>query len=139
MEVTSLKRSMKTLGTLLITLSGITPATSVFIIAPSVVQQAGTGAFLSFLAAAVVGVFMALVYAELSSAYPLVGGEYAIVGRILGPFAGFIVLGLNFITFTLMYAVLSLGLSVYLQPLFPDLSPLQLGLRPLPLQRCLAF
>jgi len=72
------------LGALLITLSAVTPAASVFIIAPGVIKQAGTGAIWSFLAAAVVGVFMAFVYAELASALPLTGGEYAIVGRTLG-------------------------------------------------------
>src|ERR1700687_5010056 len=58
----ALKRSMKLLGTLLITVSAITPASSVFIIAPGVIQQAGSGAFLAFVAAAVVGIFMAYVY-----------------------------------------------------------------------------
>src|SRR5512143_2309045 len=81
----TLKRSMKLLGTLLITVSAITPASSVFIIAPGVIGQAGSGAFISFVAAAVVGIFMALVYAELSSAFPLSGGEYAIIGRAVGP------------------------------------------------------
>lgn len=127
-ETKSFKRSMKAFGTLLITLSAITPASSVFIIAPGVVQQAGTGAFLSFLVAAIVGIFMALVYAELCSVYPITGGEYAIVGRILGPLAGVIVLGLNFITFPLMFATLSLGLSAYLKPVLPDASPIAIGL-----------
>lgn len=127
-EVKSLNRSMKMFGTLLITLSAITPASSVFIIAPSVVQQAGTGAFISFIAAAIVGVLTALVYAELSSAYPLTGGEYAIVGRVLGPFAGFIVLGVNLITLILMFAAISLGIASYIQPIFPDVSPVVAGL-----------
>jgi amino acid transporter len=65
---------MRTLGALLITLSSITPASSVFIIGPGVVQQAGTGAFLSFIFAAVVGIFTAFIYGELASAFPLAGG-----------------------------------------------------------------
>jgi amino acid transporter len=127
-EVKELKRSMKTIGALLITLSFITPASSVFIIAPGIVQQAGTGAFLSFILAAIVGVFTAFVYAELSSAYPIAGGEYAIIGRILGPFAGFVVLGVNIITMILMFAAISLGIAPYLQPIFPELSPVAAGL-----------
>jgi amino acid transporter len=127
-EVSPLKRSMKMPGTLFITLSAITPTSAVFIIAPGVIQQAGTGAFLSFLAAAFVGIFMAFVYAELSSAYPLTGGEYAIVGRVLGPLYGFIVLGLNFISFPLIFATLALGIASYVKPLFPDISPITAGL-----------
>ncbi|MDE2240289.1 MAG: APC family permease, partial [Rhodospirillales bacterium] len=118
----SLQRSMKMLGTLLITLSAITPASSVFIIVPGIVSAAGTGAFISMLAGAFVGVCMALVYAELSSAYPLSGGEYAIVGRVVGPFSGFIVMGVNLVGSVLIPAVMALGMSAYLGVIFPNLS-----------------
>ena len=91
MSTPALRRGLRTLGTLLITLSAISPASSVFIIAPGVISGAGTGAFYSFVAAAVVGVFMAFVYAELASAFPLAGGEYAIVTRTLGRLPGFAV------------------------------------------------
>jgi amino acid transporter len=123
-EAGTLKRNMKAFGTLLITLSAITPTAGVFIMVPGIIQQAGSGAFLSFGLAAVIGIFMALVYAELSSAYPLTGGEYAIVGRVLGPFWGFIVLGLNIITLILIIAVIGLGIAPYLNVFFPSLSPI---------------
>lgn len=110
----TLHRGLKILGTLLIVLSAITPASSVFIIAPGVIAQAGTGAIWSFLAAGVVGIFMAFVYAELSSAYPLTGGEYAIVARTLGRLPGFMVLGLVLITQVLILAVIALGVGTYL-------------------------
>ena len=103
----ALRRGLKVLGTLLITLSAISPASSVFIIAPGVVAQAGSGAFWSFALAAVVGVFMAFVYAELASAYPLSGGEYAIVGRTLGKLPGFVTLGLLMVTQLLIIAVIA--------------------------------
>ncbi len=127
-ESKTLKRSLNSIEALLLTLSAITPAASVFIIAPGVVQQAGTGACLSFLGAGLVGVFMALVYAELSSAFPLTGGEYAIVGRVLGPGAGFVVMAVNLVTQVSIVAVFSLGLADYLGPLFPGVSPVKLGL-----------
>jgi amino acid transporter len=112
---------MKLLGVLLITLSGITPASSVFVIAPGVIQEAGSGAFLSFFAAAIVGILMAYVYAELSSAYPIAGGEYAIVGRVLGPLPGFILLGLTLATMMLSVAVIALGVATYLGTVLPNL------------------
>jgi amino acid transporter len=117
----ALRRGLRTLGTLLITLSAISPASSVFIIAPGVLAGAGTGAFLSFAAAAVVGVFMAFVYAELASAFPLAGGEYAIVARTLGRLPGFAVLGLMIITQVLIVAVIALGVGTYLAVLWPGL------------------
>ncbi len=119
----TLERSMKLLGALLITLSSLTPASSVFIIVPGIVAQAGTGALLSFCAAAAVSLMIALVYAELCSAYPLTGGEYAIVGRVLGPFPGFIVLGVNLLVLLLNISVIALGIGPYLAPLLPGLSP----------------
>jgi amino acid transporter len=116
-----LHRGLKVLGTLLITLSAITPASSVFIIVPGVITGAGTGAFLAFVAAGVVGIFMAFVYAELASAYPLSGGEYAIVARTVGRLPGFVVLGLVLITQLLIIAVIALGVGTYLAVLFPHL------------------
>ncbi|WP_433261880.1 APC family permease [Actinosynnema sp. CS-041913] len=118
----ALRRGLKVLGTLLITLSAISPASSVFIIAPGVVAQAGSGAFWSFVIAAVVGVFMAFVYAELASAYPLSGGEYAIVGRTLGKLPGFVTLGLLMVTQLLIIAVIALGVGTYLEVLIPGLN-----------------
>ncbi|HWG98138.1 MAG TPA: APC family permease [Pilimelia sp.] len=118
-----LHRGLKVVGTILITLSAITPASSVFIIIPGVVGGAGTGALWSLLAAGVVGVFMAFVYAELSSAYPLTGGEYAIVARTVGRLPGFLVLGLMLVTQLLILAVIGLGVGIYLGVLFPDLHP----------------
>lgn len=112
-------RSMKTVGVLLITLSSVTPASSIFIVVPGVVEQAGAGALLSFAAAALVSLFTAYVYAELSSAFPLTGGEYAIVGRTLGHFAGFIIFGVNLVVLTLNITVVALGLGNYLGAFLP--------------------
>jgi amino acid transporter len=116
-----LQRSMKVLGTALITLSSATPASSVFIIVPGILLASGSGAFLSMLLAAFVGLCMAFVYAELSSAFPVAGGEYSIIGRVLGPRAGFIVLGVYLVSCILIPAVLSLGISEYLGALNPYL------------------
>jgi amino acid transporter len=121
-EAPRLRRGLRVLGTLLITLSAITPASSVFIIAPGVIGQAGTGAIWSFLAAGVVGVFMAFVYAELASAYPLTGGEYAIVGRTLGRLPGFAIMGLMLVTQVIIIAVIALGVGIYLSAVFPGLN-----------------
>ena len=117
-----LRRGLRVLGALLITLSAITPASSVFIIAPGVMKQAGSGAIWSFLAAAVVGVFMAFVYAELASAFPLTGGEYAIVGRTLGRLPGFMIMGLILVTQVIIIAVIALGVGIYLSAVFHDLN-----------------
>ena len=116
-----LQRSMKVLGTLLITLSTSSPASSVFTVVPGLLLVCGSGAFLSMALAALVGLFMAFVYAELSSAYPLAGGEYAIAARVLGPLPGFIVLGVYLVVSLLIPAVMALAIATYLGVLSPTL------------------
>jgi len=111
---------MKVTGALLLTLSAVTPAASVYVIVPGIIQQAGTGAFLSLAAAAVVGLAMAFVYAELASAHPIAGGEYALFGRTMGPLVGFAYMGMNAIGSALAPAVLALGAGAYLQAIWPN-------------------
>ncbi len=116
-----LKRSMRLFDNLLLTLSSTSPASSVFIIVPGIFATSGSGALLSMLLGACVGICMAFVYAELSSAFPLTGGEYAIIGRAVDPFFGFVVMGVTFASLVLVPAVMSLGISSYLGALNPTL------------------
>ena len=52
---------------------------------------------------------MAFVYAELSSAYPMAGGEYTMIGRTLGKAAGFITMILVFVSIIFIVAVVAFG------------------------------
>ncbi|HEY3778286.1 MAG TPA: APC family permease [Rhizomicrobium sp.] len=113
---------MRIVGTLLLTLSSVTPASSVFVIVPGVLQQSGTGAFLSMLAAALLSFPIGFVYAELASAFPISGGEYCMLGRTLGPGWGFAMVGLILIGNMLTPAVLALGAGVYIGAVFPGLD-----------------
>jgi amino acid transporter len=108
---------MKVLGALFLALSAATPASSVFVIVPDVVSEAGTGALISMAIAALIAVCVAQAYAELGSAFPLAGGEYSMTSRTLGPAVGFVVLGLNLVNSVLAAAVLALGIGEYLGPL----------------------
>src|SRR5579859_3857292 len=121
-----LDRSIGVLGNIFITLSGVTPAVSVFVIAPVALAGGGSGAFLAFVFAALVGVFMAVCWAELSAAFPIAGGDYAMVWhayqgkpkaeKLAGP-ASFVtfMLWLDFIAF--IPAVIALGAGLYLSPI----------------------
>ena len=113
-------RTMGALGALFITLSGLSPSIGVFVVASDVIHAAGTAAFLCF-AAGLLGLAIGGVYAELASAWPETGGEYTIVGRILGPSAGFAMLGLNLFTFSINPAIIALGAVGYLQTVAPGL------------------
>jgi len=120
----ALKRSMRVIGTLLLTLSAVTPASSVFVIVPGAITQAGSGAFLSMAAAAILAIPIAYVYSELASAFPIAGGEYSMVGRSVGAAAGFATFGLTITSNMLAPAVLALGASTYLAVVVPDLNPI---------------
>ncbi|MBO0837471.1 MAG: APC family permease [Actinobacteria bacterium] len=115
-----LARSVSVLGNIVVTLSGTTPAASVFVIAPVALFTAGSGSFLAFVLAAIVGLLMAFCWAELGNSYPIAGGDYALVwhsfkGRS-SPLAG----PLSFITFALYVdfmafipATIALGAGTY--------------------------
>lgn len=117
-------RSMQMVGCLLITLSCVTPASTVFIVMPELVQQTGSAALICALVGGVISLLVAFVYAELGSAFPLTGGEYAMVGRTMGPLAGFLILGLNLVVLMMGIAVIALGLGTYVQVLLPGTSAL---------------
>jgi amino acid transporter len=116
-----LVRSLGVMGVLFLTLSVTTPASSVFIIIPGMLQIAGTGAVWAMVLAGIVCVATAFVYAELSSAWPVAGGEYVAVTRTLGPLAGFVMLGVNVFNNLFFPPVAGLGISAVLSSIYPGL------------------
>ena len=62
-----LSRSLGIWGSIALTLSSVTPASSVFIIVPFILLTAGTGSFLAMIFGAIIGVFMAFCWAELAA------------------------------------------------------------------------
>ena len=116
-----LARCLGVLGILFLTLSATTPASSVFIIVPGMLQSAGTGTLWAFGLAGLVCVATAYVYAELSSAFPVAGGEYVAVARTLGPLPGFVILGINVFNNMIFPPVVGLGVSAVLGTVIPGL------------------
>jgi amino acid transporter len=114
-------RSLGTAGVLFLVLSVTTPASSLFVIVPGMLQEAGTGAVWAAIAAAIVCVATAYIYAELSSAWPVAGGEYVMVTHTLGPTAGFVMLGVNVFNNLLFLPVAALGVREVLAGVVPDL------------------
>jgi amino acid transporter len=116
-----LSRSIGILGNVFITLSGVTPASSVFIIVPVALVAAGSGSFLAFVFAAIVGVFMAFCWAELSAAFPIAAGDYALVWHSFKGRSSWLAGPVSFVTFALYVdfiafipAVIALGTGTYL-------------------------
>lgn len=116
-----LARSLGVAGVLFLTLSVTTPASSLFVIVPGMLQVAGTGAIWATLIAAVVCIATAYIYAELSSAWPVAGGEYVMVAQTLGPLAGFVMLGINVFNNLIFLPVAGLGIREVLAGVIPSL------------------
>ena len=114
-------RRLGVVGVLLLTLSVATPASSVFVIAPDMLRGAGTGTLWALILASVVCVATAYIYAELSSAYPVAGGEYVMCAHTLGPLAGFVMLGVNVFNNLIFLPVAGLGISEVLGSVIPGL------------------
>ena len=118
----ALRRSLRVFGTLLLTLSAVTPASSVFVIVPGVINQAGTGAFWAMILGALLSVPTAYVYAELSSAFPIAGGEYSMAGRTIGHDAAIAIMWLNAFSSLLTPAAFALGAGAFIAVLIPGLN-----------------
>lgn len=118
----TLHRGLTAFDAVMITLSAISPASSVFIILPGVIALAGSGALLSLGLAAIIGLCMALVYAELCSAIPHAGAEYVMIARMMGRAWGFITFTMVGISLVLIIAVIALGIGTYLSVLIPGLN-----------------
>ncbi len=118
-----LARQLGVFEMVLITVAGITPASSVFVIVPLAIHQAGTGVFLAFLIAALLAFAFSLCYAELGAAHRHAGGEYVIARRVFGGLAGYVTFVIMLVCAALAPAVLATGLTPYLNLAFATELP----------------
>jgi amino acid transporter len=109
-----LDRTLTMKENILITLSAVTPASSVFIIVPTVLIGVGGASVLTMAIGAVAAFFVALCYAELSATYPITGGEYTWAARLVGKPFGFAIFVLTLVSAILIIAVIALGTGEYL-------------------------
>ena len=123
-----LSRELSLRQNILITLSAVTPASSVFIIVPAVLLSAGGASVMAMALGGLVALFVGMCYAELSARYPISGGEYTWAARILGKPIGFAVMLLTLVTGVLIVAVIALGTGLYLGVAVSGLSGSEVGL-----------
>ncbi len=86
----------------------------IFVLAGSVIYEAGPGAIVSFLLTAVLAVTVALNSAELSSKIVSHGGLYSFAKETMGEAMGFVVGWLRAISYAIATSAVALGFSSYL-------------------------
>ncbi|WP_441246064.1 APC family permease [Kitasatospora sp. McL0602] len=117
-----LSRSLGVVGGTLLTLSCVTPASSLFVIVPTLFNTLGTATAMSIAIGAVLCIAVAFCYSELGTLVPSAGGEYAMVGTLAGRFAGWLVFIQSLIVVLIVPAVIAIGTAAYLAPIV-NVSP----------------
>jgi len=117
-----LTRSIGVVGGTLLTLSCLTPASSLFVVVPPLLAETGTGTVLTIVLAAILCIGVALCYAELGTLIPSAGGEYAMVGILAGRFAGWMMFVLSFIIVLIIPPIIALGTAGYISSIV-DVGP----------------
>jgi amino acid transporter len=117
-----LQRGLNILGNLALTLSDITPTASLLVVGTAVIATAGTGSLWAYLIGGFIAVNVALCMGELGSMFPVAGGLYSIVTRVLGRPIGFLAL-LDYIGQAIFLpASVAFGIGTYINALYPSLS-----------------
>lgn len=116
-----LNRAVSVLGTIALVVSDITPTASLLVIGPVVIATAGSGSLWAYLIGCFIAVNVALCMGELGSMYPVAGGLYSIVTRVLGRPIGFLAM-LDYIGQAIFLpASVAIGIGVYVQALNPGI------------------
>jgi amino acid transporter len=113
----TLQRGLDIKGVIALAVSDITPMASLLIIAPVVLGAAGSASLWAYLIGCFLAVSVALCMGELGSMYPVAGGLYSIVHRVLGRPVGFLALVDYLAQGVFLPASIALGVGTYLHSL----------------------
>ena len=114
-----LNRSLSTLGNIALTLSDITPSASLLVVGPVVIGTAGTGSLWAYLIGCFIALNVALCMGELGSMFPVAGGLYSIVTRVLGRPVGLVALFDYVGQAIFLPASMAIGIGTYVSALDP--------------------
>jgi amino acid transporter len=117
-----LKRGVNTLGHLALILSDITPTASLLVVGTAVVAVAGTGSVWSYLIGCFIALNVAFCMGELGSMFPVAGGLFSIVTRVLGRATGFVAMVDYIGQAIFLPASVAIGIGTYLHALNSAIS-----------------
>ncbi|MFE9098376.1 APC family permease [Streptomyces sp. NPDC007264] len=121
-----LKRSIGVVGGTLLTLSCVTPASTLFVVVPDLFGSLGTATALTIAIGSLLCVAVAFCYSELGTLVPSAGGEYAMVSTLAGRLAGWLVFVLSLLVVMIVPPVIAMGTADYLAPVV-HLDPAMTG------------
>jgi amino acid transporter len=121
-----LKRSIGVVGGTLLTLSCVTPASTLFVVVPDLFGSLGTATALTIAIGSLLCIAVAFCYSELGTLIPSAGGEYAMVSTLAGRLAGWLVFVLSLLVVMIIPPVIAMGTADYLAPVV-HLDPAMTG------------
>ncbi|MER5177119.1 APC family permease [Streptomyces sp. NPDC002896] len=110
----TLKRSIGIVGGTLLTLSCVTPASTLFVVVPDLFSSLGTATALTIAIGSLLCIGVAFCYSELGTLIPSAGGEYAMVSTLAGRLAGWLVFVLSLLVVMIVPPVIAMGTADYL-------------------------
>ncbi|MEU9058963.1 APC family permease [Streptomyces sp. NPDC048430] len=119
-----LRRSIGVAGGTLLTLSCVTPASTLFVVVPDLFSTLGTFTALTIAIGSLLCIGVAFCYSELGTLIPSAGGEYAMVSTMAGRLAGWLVFVLSLLVVMIVPPVIAMGTADYLAPLVDVPAPL---------------
>ena len=116
------RRSLSGFGVIVLTLSALSPGVSIFVSGGTIIQLAGSAAIAAFLVGSVITYLQTSMIAELGSAYPTAGYDYAAIGYAVGDWAAATTYIVSLFSLPLFLNTSVVGIAIYLRPLFPALN-----------------
>src|SRR5579864_7880512 len=116
-----LKRGLSVLGNVALVLSDITPTASLLVIGTVVIATAGTGSIWAYLIGCFLAINVAFCMGELGSMFPVAGGLFSIVTRVLGKPIGFLAMLDYMGQAVFLPASVAIGIGVYLAVFIPGI------------------
>ncbi len=124
-------------------LIGTVIGASAFILIGPLAKETGPGLWLSYLLGAIPALFIAVVFAQLGTSFPMTGATYISVGRLVSPLVSFLMVWLLVLAiFMFAMPLMAGGFGIYLMQLLPlggmsaDMKDILLGVLAL---ACLIF
>ncbi|WP_329388780.1 APC family permease [Streptomyces sp. NBC_01351] len=122
-----LKRSIGVVGGTLLTLSCVTPASTLFVVVPDLFAGLGTWTALTIAIGSLLCIGVAFCYSELGTLIPSAGGEYAMVSTLAGRLAGWLVFVMSLLVVMIVPPVIAMGTADYLAPVVEIPAPVAGG------------